>query len=280
MENQMIIVILAFCFLPIGATLSIKLFAKFMKYACKIVILWVFVALSLHPARAQTGFSQQGEASYYAQKFNGRTTANGEIFKNSELTAAHLDLPFNTILKVTNLESGKTVIVRINDRGPFIRGRIIDLSKAAAHQLDMVIAGTANVKLEVIGEDGEIFPEHKEYAIAKAARPAIKNVSDHRNGNLLTRFITGRTFSLWGTEKFPKGYGVQVASFSDLENAQGMCKELIEASIQEVYIQVGWVTGEKVYRVLAGAFDHEADAQIHISLLESNGFDGFIKKHL
>jgi rare lipoprotein A len=92
--------------------------------------------------------TQTGKASYYADKFNGRKTANGEIFSNSELTGAHKTLPFGTLVKVTNLSNGKSVKVRINDRGPFVAGRMIDLSKKAANKIDMVNAGVGNVKIK------------------------------------------------------------------------------------------------------------------------------------
>jgi rare lipoprotein A len=92
-----------------------------------------------------------GLASYYAERFNGRPTASGEIFRSSALTAAHRTLPFGTWVCVTNLNNRKSVTVRINDRGPFVRGRIIDLSPAAARRIDLLESGTAPVKLEVLG---------------------------------------------------------------------------------------------------------------------------------
>lgn len=90
---------------------------------------------------------QTGEASYYADKFQGRKTANGEIFRQRKKTAAHQTLPFGTKVTVKNLSNGRKVKVRINDRGPFAKGRIIDLSKKAAKKLGMVNAGVAEVEL-------------------------------------------------------------------------------------------------------------------------------------
>lgn len=92
-----------------------------------------------------------GEASYYADKFHGRQTANGEIFDNGKMTAAHKTLPFGTKVRVTNVSNGKSVEVRINDRGPFVKGRIIDLSRAAAEELGMIHSGVAKVEVEIIG---------------------------------------------------------------------------------------------------------------------------------
>lgn len=91
-----------------------------------------------------------GHASWYGGKFIGRQTANGEIFDTNKLTAAHKTLPFNTVVEVKNNSNGKTVQVRINDRGPFIKGRIIDLSKKAASEIDMLKSGTADVTLKII----------------------------------------------------------------------------------------------------------------------------------
>jgi rare lipoprotein A len=91
-----------------------------------------------------------GIASYYAHDFHGKKTANGEIFDMHQFTAAHRSFPFNTKVRVTNLDNGKTCIVRVNDRGPFKLERIMDLSLGAAEALDMMKIGTANVQLEVV----------------------------------------------------------------------------------------------------------------------------------
>ena len=94
---------------------------------------------------------ESGKASYYADKFEGRQTSNGEIFKQRKKTAAHRTLPFGTKVTVKNLANGRSVKVRINDRGPFVKGRMIDLSKKAAKKLDMVNAGVANVEIKYKG---------------------------------------------------------------------------------------------------------------------------------
>ena len=98
-----------------------------------------------------SGEAESGVASYYAHKYHGRTTASGERFDMNDLTAAHKTLPFGTRVRVTNLDNGKTVTVRINDRGPFVKGRVIDLSLAAAKKVDMVNAGLANVEVRRVG---------------------------------------------------------------------------------------------------------------------------------
>ncbi len=91
-----------------------------------------------------------GMASYYGKDFHGKKTANGEIFNMYALTAAHKSLPFDTKVRVTNLQNNRSVVVRINDRGPFVKGRIIDLSYAAAQKIDMVAMGTVKVKIELL----------------------------------------------------------------------------------------------------------------------------------
>ncbi len=92
----------------------------------------------------------QGVASYYADEFNGRKTANGEVYDMNEMTAAHRTLPFGTKVKVTNVDSGKSVVVRINDRGPFKDDRVIDLSLGAAKQLGLIAMGTGRVILQIL----------------------------------------------------------------------------------------------------------------------------------
>ena len=95
-------------------------------------------------------FYQDGTASWYGPNFIGRPTANGEIFDPSQLTAAHQTLPFDTLVRVTHLDNGRSVVVRINDRGPFVGRRIIDLSRAAAERIDMIGSGTARVRLDLL----------------------------------------------------------------------------------------------------------------------------------
>lgn len=98
------------------------------------------------------GYSAEGKASYYGAKHHGKRTASGEKFDQHQLTAAHRSLPFGTRVRVTNLSNDKTVVVRINDRGPYARGRIIDVSRKAAQQLDMLRVGVAPVRLQSLAD--------------------------------------------------------------------------------------------------------------------------------
>lgn len=101
-------------------------------------------------SQIQGGMTLYGKASYYSEKYHGRKTASGETFDMNALTAAHRTLPFGTICRVTNMSNQRTVNVKINDRGPFIEGRIIDLSKGAAKALDAMQSGVIEVKIEIL----------------------------------------------------------------------------------------------------------------------------------
>ncbi len=144
-------------------------------------------------ASTQISAMERGEASWYGGKFQGKLTANGERFDTNMLTAAHKTLPFNTIVEVKNLENNKIVHVRINDRGPFVEGRIIDLSRAAASKLNMVGAGVAKVEIRIIENPSE-----------------LDSNEDHNAE-------TGLLQHTWI---------IQIASFSSMENAEKVAKIL------------------------------------------------------
>lgn len=107
-----------------------------------------------YPTRVSINDSFSGVASWYGSKFHGRKTSNGEVYNMYAMTAAHKTLPMNTMVRVTNLKNNRQIVVRINDRGPFVKSRIIDLSKEAAQRIDMIQHGTAPVRLDVIGFHG------------------------------------------------------------------------------------------------------------------------------
>ena len=111
-------------------------------------------AKEIQPARdASSGkilLSLEGIVSYYAHDFNGKVTSNGETFNMNDLTAAHRTFPFGTKVRVTNLDNNKSVVVRVNDRGPFVEGRIMDLSMGAAKEIGLIKTGTTHARLEVL----------------------------------------------------------------------------------------------------------------------------------
>lgn len=122
-----------------------------------------------------TGATESGIASWYGDPYHGRRSASGEIFDKEKLTAAHRTLPFETWVEVTNLDNGKKVDVRVNDRGPFVGGRIIDLSEAAAGQIQMLNAGIAKVRLRVIDPPDEqtVAASHTQMRTPQSAKPAV-----------------------------------------------------------------------------------------------------------
>jgi rare lipoprotein A (peptidoglycan hydrolase) len=111
-----------------------------------------------YDTRARSENVIYGEASFYGAEFQGKKTASGEVFDMNGLTAAHLELPFGTLCRVTNLTNQKEVIVRVNDRGPFVKNRVMDLSYGAAKELDAVASGVIEVKIEVLsyGDDEQL----------------------------------------------------------------------------------------------------------------------------
>jgi len=136
-----------------------------------------------YPHKVYIGWTQRGIASWYGPNFHGKYTSDGEIYNMYAYTAAHKTLPMNTIVKVTNLNNGKSVIVRINDRGPFIKGRIIDLSYAAGKKIGLDVTGTAPVEIKVIGFKGKKYV--KEYKIQVGAfiskKGALKIANKYKN---------------------------------------------------------------------------------------------------
>lgn len=129
-----------------------------MNRAIVFMSLFSLIAIGCATSSKRDELATEGLASWYGQEFAGRTTANGEIFDPNMLTAAHRTLPFGTLVKVTNARSGTSVVVRINDRGPFIESRIIDLSYAAAKKIDMVEIGVTPVMIEVVRMAGADEP--------------------------------------------------------------------------------------------------------------------------
>lgn len=161
------------------------------------------------------GWQQEGVASWYGGKFQGRLTANGEYFDTYELTAAHKELPFGSIVRVKNLDSGLSVDVRINDRGPFVKNRIIDLSFEAAKKIGMTGKGTANVLLTILKEgNGETF-----HHLRKAEKIKGKKV------------VSGKQTD------FAAVNWIQVGAFSNQQNAIRRKNELQEKGFSSEVVE-------------------------------------------
>jgi rare lipoprotein A len=155
-----------------------------------LILLILLVSFIIYAEYVETGI-----ASWYGPDFHGKKTANGEIFNTNDFTAAHKTLPFGTIVKITSLENNKTTIVRINDRGPFVTNRIIDLSNAAATQLDMTKKGIMNVKIEVLEKGKNEYHKFNKskYMIQVASfseEDKAKNFINKFNNNILNMKIS------------------------------------------------------------------------------------------
>ncbi|RMF42068.1 MAG: septal ring lytic transglycosylase RlpA family protein [Deltaproteobacteria bacterium] len=188
------------------------------------------------PLRDHSGFVEQGTASWYGPKFHGRKTSNGETFDMYALTAAHKTLPLGVSVRVTNLNNGRQVVVRVNDRGPFVAGRVIDLSFAAAKQLDMVDAGTAPVRVEALGyRAGESYRQPETYDVGV--------------------------------------FAVQVGAFSRNDNAHRLANRL-RSRFGSARVTQGVVNGRRYYRVWVGRFTSLAQAERTSQQLASGSFPG------
>jgi len=187
-----------------------------------------------YPTKVRVGEKFYGISSWYGPDFDGKATSSGEIYDMHALTAAHKTLPMNTIVKVTNRENGKSVVVRINDRGPFVGTRIIDLSNKAAHKIDMVKKGTAKVRLEIMG-----FADEK--SKKRGSATVIKTVPKER--------MTYET------------YAIQIGSFSKIDGALKTQEEYDNYKGYRTVIKDTEYNGNRVFRVWLSGFKSEAEAR-------------------
>jgi len=189
-------------------------------------------ALSL-PVEPQTSFS--GHVSWYGPGFNGRKTANGERFDMNEMTAAHKRLPFNTVVRVVDQRSGRAVLVRINDRGPYIRGRVLDLSREAATRLGMRGRGTTSGTIE-------IFP-------SQSVDDRISAVSDGPDAPATTYL----TFDAEARGARPNGWSVEVATFGSFDQSVDLYDELRD-SYDRVFLSHVEIDGIDEWTVSVGLY--------------------------
>jgi rare lipoprotein A len=196
---------------------------------------------------APPGTTEEGLASWYGPPYHGRQAADGEIYDMEKLTAAHRTMPFNTWVRVTNMTNGRTVDVRITDRGPFVDGRIIDLSKAAARQIELLGPGVGPVRLQVISA-----PHPDTDVIAAKATPAPN-----------APVILGDF------------YAVQIGAYSVHENAEHLRTKFAEEyGTAQLVIRTGNPT---LYRVLVGKAPSVAEAQDLAGRLQQEvGFEVFV----
>ena len=209
----------------------------------------IILVLSCVPLLAQEPFTQTGIATYYAEEFHGKKTANGERYSMWGMTAAHQTLPFNTLVRVTHLGNGKSVVVRINDAGPFKDDRILDLTKTAASKLGMIKSGKALVRIDVIGE---------------APSPTGDNVSKNEFYKL---DITRATL---------RGFGIQVGSFTDFDALIKRLNALEKLDIGMLYVQLAEVPGKRLHRLVVGSFETREEAAARLTVMKKKGIGGFV----
>lgn len=199
----------------------------------------IVIALAGYSSYGQV---QTGKASFYADKFEGTVTASGEKYKHNRLTAAHKTLPFGTKVRVTNLLNNKTVEVVINDRGPYVEGRIIDLSRAAAEALGFENYGLADVRLDVTDPgDGKV---------SEMGRTIDQVTVDEKE-----------FYELETKRSKPKGFGVQVGTYEELVNLVRLSDNLKNSYKKEVTVQVKVINGVKYYGLILGHFPTRAKAE-------------------
>jgi rare lipoprotein A len=177
------------------------------------------------------GFKERGDASWYGKKFHGRDTANGERYDMYQMTAAHKHLPLPSYVKVTNLENGKSTIVRVNDRGPFHGGRIIDLSYAAATKIDMLKKGTARVEIEVIDPKQWAKAKKSRQRPAKQAQAAQVAQADAAQAEFnapAPPAERNKAADSSAPVASVQNHYLQIASYESLSAAQGLQNKLLE----------------------------------------------------
>ena len=193
-------------------------------------------------------------ASYYAEDFHGKKTSNGECFNMNDYTCAHKSLPFDTILKVTNLANGKSVQVRVNDRGPFVASREIDLSKAAAVKLGMIGTGTAKVKLEIVkkGPDTKLSQQ-----TAASAAKIMNKLAPSAGAGATTPTSSATTTSSSSQTNSKKltpctYWDIQLGAFKSKENAKQFAGKVSKAGFKDIVLQTsGDVTRVAIKKVPA-----------------------------
>ena len=186
--------------------------------------------------QAQPEYKKVGWASFYHDKFEGRKTANGEKFRQKKMTCAHRTLPFGTMHRVTNLANNKTVEVRVNDRGPYVKGRIIDLTRAAAKQLDFIKQGHTKVEIEVITDSTQ-------------TDSALVTI-----GSFVPYILIDSADTIY------KGYSVQVGAFAEKENLELMVLRVKRELDRQMYLRIKHEEGKQTYVLSIGLFADQGNA--------------------
>jgi rare lipoprotein A len=184
------------------------------------------------PSRAEGGGAQEGVASWYGPGFHGNRTSSGEIYNQYDLTAAHKTLPLGTRVAVTNLDNGRSVEVRVNDRGPFVGGRIIDLSYAAARNLGMIGSGTCPVRVEVLASDGAIA------AVGFAVQ--VGSFSDATKAERLRAALHARFKNVYVsplTSGASRYYRVRIGRFPSRDKARAEARRVVSLGLPAIIVE-------------------------------------------
>ena len=223
-----------------------------------------------YPVVASVGDRFDGIASWYGPDFHAKKTSNGEIYNMYAMTAAHKTLPMNTVVRVDNLDNGRSTIVRINDRGPFVAGRIIDLSNKAAHEIDMVRKGTARVKVTVLGYNGLIDDKNAPNVNSIEQKPEVEKIevveddviatNINTNIGMVSAPITTSKSSSKESSKSSSGgkFSIQVGAFS---LQAGASKTVDEYKAKFPSKKIEYVENGGIYRVYIRGFSSYDDGQ-------------------
>lgn len=206
------------------------------------------------------GYSEVGSASWYGEDFHAKYTANGEVYNMHTLTAAHRTLPLPSIVRVTNLENGRSLVLRVNDRGPFAKNRIIDISKRGAQLLGFQNKGTAKVRVEIMAEE------------SKDLKQAILNKTETKLAQQLPEDNAGAVRSYTSQQALKGKYFVQAGSFSSREVADDLTARLTRFG--NISTMPADVNGNRYYRVRMGPYTCEADARKALAQIENFGVAG------
>ena len=213
-------------------------------------------------AIAQSSSLIKGKASFYHDRFHGRTTANGEKYGKNELTCAHRTLPFDTWVKVTNQRNGKSVVVRVNDRGPYVGNRVIDLSSHAAKKIGMMRTGLAPVLVEVLD----------------SLNPELITTPLFTLNLALDSMEVGKLYNVKGELVDKSGFSYQVNAFRRMENAVKECEYLKSKGCKNVLVLPDNINGEKMYRILVGIYPSRDKAIAQKKRVDKLGYSAFLTR--
>ena len=233
--------------------------------------------------------AEYGKASYYADSLHGRPTASGETCDKNKLTCAHKSLPFGTMVRVTRLDNGKSVVVRVNDRGPFVEGYIVDISRKAAAEIGLIRDGITRVKLEVeqsvddggktrllMSKSGSTPVQAKSAVASKSVEPAIYSSVLEPAKVTLPAQSSSELFSVNMSSSPKAGYGVQVSTLFDADNVIPTLSQIQRdwPGKSLVLIDSNERDNTAIYKIIIGPYADKSSAEAQRKLAARKGFNG------